>query len=523
MSLLDRADRAFDEALAALSGAPLPQLTESLATARAALAEPMRVAVIGRVKAGKSTLMNALLGAEVAPTGPQELTYNVNTFIHAPAPTLTVHFRGGRPPESRPFGWLSQLVDRTAGDPDVLRSIRNVEVGLPNAMLERLQLIDTPGFGSFFDADSRNTLEFLGLTTDDVDHVTRAHAAGADAVAYLFPRGMAAADRDLAADFEGAAIGDFTPVNAIAVLTKVDAYWAAESPDEDPLTAGLDITERLKAEPGVERIFFNVLPVCGLLASAAATLGPGDAEALTALAGLPPGELARRLKTARRFITTPYDDVPVKPEQRAELMRRFGQYGIWLASALIRGGVTNTPELQDQLLRRSGLGAIRDLLLSHYASRAALIKASSMVNRSRAVCSRTSQESHAAAARAAAAAAGRLEAFEVDEHAIAELVLLRQFYRDEAALGLSAAEAKELLTVSGERGGSCASRLGVDEHTPLSDMLTIAQGRLAYWRRRADQFGLASKTIHAVRQIRRSYEVIAYHVETAQQHLEMTI
>ena len=61
MSLLGRADRAFDEALTALSGAPIRQLTESLATARSALAAPMRVAVIGRVKAGKSTLMNALL------------------------------------------------------------------------------------------------------------------------------------------------------------------------------------------------------------------------------------------------------------------------------------------------------------------------------------------------------------------------------------------------------------------------------------------------------------------------------
>jgi len=523
MSLLGRADRAFDEALIALSGAPLQQLTESLAEARTALAGPMRVAVIGRVKAGKSTLMNALLGAEVAPTGPEELTYNVNTFVHAPARGLLVHFRDGRPPERHPFEWLRQLVDRTAGDPDMLRSIRLVEVGLPNDMLERLQLIDTPGFGSFFDTDSRNTLEFLGLTTDDVDGVTREHAVGADAVAYLFPRGMAAADRDLVADFEGAAIGDFTPVNAIAVLTKVDAYWSAESPDEDPLAAGLGITKRIKAEPEVERIFFDVLPVCGLLASGASMLEPADVEALTALARLPPDELVRRLKTARRFITTPHDDIPVTPEQRAELMRRFGQYGIWLASALIRDGITGTPELQEQLLRRSGLGAVRDLLLSHYASRAALIKASSAVNRSRAMCSRASQESDGPAARAAAAAAGRLEAFEVDEHAIAELALLRQFYRDDTALGLSAAEAEELLTVSGERGGSCSSRLGVDQQTPLPDLLAIALTRLAYWRRRADQFGLASKTIHAVRQVRRSYEVIAYHVETAQQHLEMTI
>ena len=93
MTLLDRADRAFDEALKALNGASARQLADSLATAQADLTAPMRVAVIGRVKAGKSTLMNALLGAEVAPTGPVELTYNVNTFVHAPERALTVHFR----------------------------------------------------------------------------------------------------------------------------------------------------------------------------------------------------------------------------------------------------------------------------------------------------------------------------------------------------------------------------------------------------------------------------------------------
>jgi len=523
MSLLDRADRAFDEAFTAVCGAPLPHLTKSLAAARTALAEPMRVAVIGRIKAGKSTLINALLGAEVAPTGPEELTYNVNTFMHAPAPNLKVYFRDDRPAESHAFGWLRQLVDRKAGDQDMLRSIRRVEVGLPNDMLERLQLIDTPGFGSFFDTDSRNTLEFLGLTTDEVDHVTRAHAIGADAVAYLFPRNMAEGDRDLAADFEGAAIGDFTPVNAIAVLTKVDEYWKAESPDKDPLAVGFGITKQIKAEPGVERIFFDVLPVCGLLASGAATLGPDDVETLTALARLPPRELARRMKFAPRFVTAPYDDVPVTPEQRNELMRRFGQYGIWLASALIRDGVTEAPELPDQLLRRSGLAAVRDLLLSHYGSRAALIKASSLVNRSRALCSLAAQESAGPTARAAAAAAGRLEEFEVNEHAIAELALLRQFYRDDAALGLSHDEADELLTVSGERGGSCFSRLGVEQQMPVPDMLARAQARLAYWSWRSDQFGLSSKTIQAARQVHRSYEVIAYHVETAQQHLEMTI
>src|SRR5206468_270497 len=44
------------------------------------LQAPMRVAIIGRVKAGKSTAMNALLGHPVVPTGETEVTFNVTWF-----------------------------------------------------------------------------------------------------------------------------------------------------------------------------------------------------------------------------------------------------------------------------------------------------------------------------------------------------------------------------------------------------------------------------------------------------------
>jgi GTPase SAR1 family protein len=127
----ERASRAFADAIDLAGDGGLDRLLGTLAEAQAGLAAPMRVAVVGRIKAGKSTLMNALLGQSVAPTGQEELTFNVNWFVYADPPRVTVHFIDGRPPESRALSDLGKVVSRTSDHADLLTSIAHVEVGLP--------------------------------------------------------------------------------------------------------------------------------------------------------------------------------------------------------------------------------------------------------------------------------------------------------------------------------------------------------------------------------------------------------
>ena len=57
------------------------------------LEEPLRVAVAGRIKAGKSTLLNALLGEEVAATDAGECTLVPTWYRHGETPTATLHTR----------------------------------------------------------------------------------------------------------------------------------------------------------------------------------------------------------------------------------------------------------------------------------------------------------------------------------------------------------------------------------------------------------------------------------------------
>ncbi|WP_462188435.1 dynamin family protein [Frankia sp. CcWB2] len=53
--------------------------------------EPMRVAVAGQIKRGKSTVVNAIVGEKVAPTGQLELTFNVVELGHAPTRSVRIH------------------------------------------------------------------------------------------------------------------------------------------------------------------------------------------------------------------------------------------------------------------------------------------------------------------------------------------------------------------------------------------------------------------------------------------------
>lgn len=118
--------------------------------------ERFQVAVLGQFKRGKSTLLNALLGASILPTAVVPLTA-IPTFIEgAGAPCIRAVFESGAIEEtkaSQPEQMaqrLSQLVTEEANPNNSLGLVR-VDVFLPCPLLRQgVVLIDTPGVGSTF-------------------------------------------------------------------------------------------------------------------------------------------------------------------------------------------------------------------------------------------------------------------------------------------------------------------------------------------------------------------------------------
>jgi len=128
------------------SGDALDLATRSeLDEARRRLAGPLRLAFAGRVKAGKSTLLNALVGEELAPTDASECTRVVTWYVGSDHPEVLLFARDGSV-SPRPYRRDGGPVDVDLGRP--LDEIDHLEIRWPSGRLRGMTLIDTPGIGS---------------------------------------------------------------------------------------------------------------------------------------------------------------------------------------------------------------------------------------------------------------------------------------------------------------------------------------------------------------------------------------
>ncbi len=471
----------------------------------------MRVAIVGLIKAGKSTMMNALLGEGVVATGTVEATFNVNWLKYGAEPTLSVHFKDGRPAEAKSFDELSALTLRAEENRDYLLAIRYIEVTYPSEILRTFNLIDTPGLESYYQDDSQNTLDFLSLHGKELSAATEAEASNADAVLYLFSQSVHSADQSVVEQFQGASMGSPTPINAIGVLTKVDYYW----PDaDDPIAAGNRIAARLRSDPKVNRLFYTVFPVAGLLAFGGQTLTEADYATVERLAALPEERFAKIIRTVDRFASKDYPDVDVSAADRKPVLDRIGQYGVARAVALVRGGTVGRDQLGRTLYEESGVPNLARLVTAHFGNRAFVIKLNTGLRQIAAACFRERQRHGGELRDLVEEIAGEFEALEAGERAFNELRALRSHY--EGQLDFTPDEVQQLLEVTGEYGASCGERLGLGALAPLDEMVATAAERARDWALRADDPLVSSRaTIAAASIISRSYERLLDRVERA--------
>src|SRR3954453_3252071 len=106
--------------------------------------EPLRVAIAGRLKSGKSTLVNALIGRRVAPTEVGECTRIVTQFRYGTSDRGDVVRRNGTR-ASLPLDDHGMIPQRLG----VPRSeVSYVDVTLTSDHLRELTVVATPGLSS---------------------------------------------------------------------------------------------------------------------------------------------------------------------------------------------------------------------------------------------------------------------------------------------------------------------------------------------------------------------------------------
>jgi hypothetical protein len=482
----------------------LESLHSELLHTKQGLGEPMRVALVGIMKAGKSTLLNALLGEEMVATGETELTFNVNWLKYGDEPSLVVHFINDRSPELKTLDELESLTVRHDVRDAYRGNIKYIEVFYPDPILKTFQFIDTPGLASPHEIESQKTLAFL-----------ESGESAPDAILYLFEsHGIAQYDYDILNKFQEQAIGNATPINAIGALTKVDYFF----PEVDPLEAGIRIAKSCLEIEKVRSLFFNVYPVNGLLAFGAKTLTPEDFNYLIELARLPEEELDDLVQDYERLYDPGNTSVRVPADERTQLGNRLGLYGVWLACELIRqGSIEDVRDLQDKLLDRTGFRELYNVILSHFGNRAFLIKLQSKLQKVNAVCLSLMQRVRGEDKRIVLETAESFERYGDKQHDFAELKILRNYYQ--GRLRFSQHEGEELLRVTGEYGTSCFARLGREETDTIDEMLDEARKKQEYWQEKSNEPGIDGNTTEAARELVYSYQRITSSLKMARAYL----
>ena len=436
-----------------------PDVFNELDRIAARLNQPIRIALAGTLKAGKSTLVNALVGENIAPTDATEATRIVTWFRHGPTPKVTANHVGGRR-SNVPIARERGLTFDFGGlDPN---DIVDLDVEWPAAELIDATIIDTPGTSSLSRAVSARTLRLL-VPDDGVPRV--------DAVVFLL-RTLNAADIALLKQIGELVGGSAGALGVIGVASRADEIGAGRL---DAMISAGDVAKRFTTELDRTGICQAVVPVSGLLALTARTLRQSEFAALEKLAGVDPAELNKAMLSVDRFVRAD-SALPVDAQTRAQLLDRFGMFGIRISIAVILSGVGDSVTLADELLERSGLVALRDVIDQQFAQRSELLKAHTAL-----LSLRRFVEAHPIAATPRIIA--DIDPLLADTHAFEELRLLSQLHSRSTTL--TDDEIASLRRIIGGVGTDPASRLGLTPDAPY-DGPRAAFAAAQRWRRRAE-------------------------------------
>ena len=148
-SLVDLAEKIGEQSMIV----DLKELSEKLNSNR------FYLVILGLFKRGKSSLINALIGQEIAPVAVTPTTAIITFFEHSATASAEVLFTNGSKLNIE-IADVAQYVAEE-NNPKNIKGVHYLRVFAPSPILEEVVLVDTPGIGSLFSHNSDTTVNFL--------------------------------------------------------------------------------------------------------------------------------------------------------------------------------------------------------------------------------------------------------------------------------------------------------------------------------------------------------------------------
>jgi GTPase SAR1 family protein len=489
----------------------LDKFLEEAADMRKRLGEPLRVAVVGVMKAGKSTLINAMLGKKILFTDTLEATCIVTHFKYAETPSLEIRFKDGTT-KPAPFEELQRWTARPAdAEKHSLDDVERVYIRYDSPVLKKFEIIDTPGFGSTQANIAAHVRSFMGQKLDEEsDRVTAERAAEAEAIIYAFSRSLSGGDSEVLDAFKGDTSAS-SPINSIGLFTMADIYWRHHNapPETSPLDTVRETSDQYAAD--LRDKLYAVYPVTAKVAETVSEMDDDTYAILKSLADVDPEIFwDYYLSDAKAFREEEGEEMPVPASERAHVLSLFGQYGVFLLVSAIRDGA-DKGSLPERVLEASGVKTAAARVISHFGNRAFLIKLEFVLRRLRTVAGEIKRGGSERAAGVCEHIIERIDEMRREDSAFSELDVLNDYYKGKLRLPDDSYR-EQLLQITGESGSGAARRLGLPDATELTRLREEALGRVQKWSKLENNFAMPPAVKKSASVIRRSCESMHYYL-----------
>lgn len=479
-----------------------------LAEAESALSQrsaPMRVAIAGYMKAGKSTLMNAILKKKIVLTGVEITTYTPTWFRYAEKESMELVFENGKhvknlaPEDLAKWTSIESLSSNSEQD-----KVLYVILYYPNEILKQIELIDTPGLFSPEEKDSERSVRFLGFhSVSEANEAGQNQVSMADAIVYVFSSNFKESDLWAVKTFTS------TPINAIAVFTKLEqSFWDPLEHQKSPFDTIRDAVKR--NETNLKDELYCIIPVVAKMAEGFSLVTDEDWEQLSMLAKVPTEKLTAHLFSQKIFEQTEFEGTT--KAGRFRLYDLLDRYGIYCAVQGIRNSVSRE-EMPDYIYSQSGIDSLVIKLKEHFGLRSFIIKTEAAFSRIQRkidkikyhpACSFTSKKMCVQLEQVLEKGRGLRD--------YQELNLLRLFYEGKLRFP-QPDDNEEFLRLLGEKGNGAAGKLGLRPDAPLEELYQKVVAVYEHWSCLANDTAMNRAECFAAQAILDSVGDMRYHIE----------